>query len=529
MRTLKMKYSLIILIVSSMFVACDSVVELTPKSGIETENYFKNEADVLVALNGVYDALGDLNGYGNKLWGAGIEIMNDEMEPTPGKSNIILKIQLSNGTVENENTILKDIWGNAYVGINAANLVLSKLPEVEMDERLKNRVEAECRFNRALWYFNLVRMWGDVPLKLQPSTTIDEVYDRAPKEDVYAQIIEDFEFGAGVVNGNWSESNSETGLMWSYEGQNERGRATKGAAMAYLAKVYQHKAGWPLKDAGAWAKSVAWSKRVIESGNYGVYGDLDNDGIYEDDNYSRIWGYDNEYNEEIIFDVQFIQGEVGEGGQIGSYYGVSGKAVYGASNTHGHVLTSFTDSYDSADNRFEWNVVTFKYTKANDGSTQPHKKKKDYTLGKFRRPWGADHYWTDIPLNLPLIRYSDILLTYAEGLFETGGDVQVINNAINEIRKRAYGTKWEESKAVDVTGMDHETFIDMLLQERSWELCYEGMRWFDLVRTEKLIEKINESVNDGKENFKWPLHGQLPIPQYELDINTHWATNGYDL
>ena len=75
--------------------------------------------------------------------------------------------------------------------------------------------------------------------------------------------------------------------------------------------------------------------------------------------------------------------------------------------------------------------------------------------------------------------------------------------------------------------MDREAFIDFLLQERSWELCFEGMRWFDLVRTEQLLEKMLASNSDGRLNIRWPLHGKMPIPQYELDINQHWETNGY--
>ena len=518
--------------------ACEDILDLSSKSGIPMVDYYKTQDDAIIALNGVYDYLGKIDGYSKHLWGAGIELMNDEMQVKPGKANLIAKEQLSNGTVENSNIILKAIWGNSYAAINAANMLLVKLPEIPMDERLRNRIEAEARFNRALWYFNLVRIWGDVPLKLEPNTTYIQKYDRAPSVEVYAQIIEDFEFGAGVVDGEWVESDEGNGLFWNYKEAMQRGRATKGAAIAYLAKVYQQMAGWPLKSEGAWEKSVEWSKRVIDSGYYTIYGDLDNDGVYADDDYSRIWGYDNEYNSEIIFDVQFITGDVGEGGQVGAFYGIQGSAALGASNTHGNVLKSFTNTWDADanlnnkpetdDNRFEWNVATFKYNTS--GKEIPHKNPGTYTLGKFRRPWGATHYWTDIPLNLPLVRYADIVLTYVEGLYETQGLAAVteINMHLNSIRKRAYGTKWNEATyAADITGMDHDAFIDFLLQERSWELCYEGMRWFDLVRTEKLVDNINASVSVAKDNVKWPLHGKMPIPQYELDINQHWETNGY--
>ena len=124
------------------------------------------------------------------------------------------------------NDILQDVWGSVYVGIFRANTVLNRIAPVDMDEALKNRYRAEARFIRALSYFNLVRLWGPVPLILEAEspTEVRETAVRTPVADVYAAIEADLQFG--VAN-----------LPDAYTG-NDRGRVTSGAARTLLGKVY---------------------------------------------------------------------------------------------------------------------------------------------------------------------------------------------------------------------------------------------------------------------------------------------------
>ncbi|WP_146902807.1 RagB/SusD family nutrient uptake outer membrane protein [Adhaeribacter aerolatus] len=473
---MKIKNIYTILLAGTLLSACqDKFLDLQPISSATTGNFYKNADDIKNAVTGAYASL-QAGGISTNNYVFG-EVRSDNTVPVASGS-VTDQDEFDRFYIRTTNPFINDRWNNGYRSISRCNAILDRIGGITMDENLKNRYTAEVKFIRALVYFELVRTYGDIPLVLKEITDPDAGYEygRNPKAEVYAQIEKDL-------------TEAEAVLPVTYTGT-DIGRATKGATKALLGKVYLTQRNFQ----GAANKL----KEVIDLGVYGLLPE-----------YADVFDSNNENHRENIFDIQFRSGGVGEGSPWPNAFAPenSGNAVipFGGGGNNQPTL-DLINSYEPNDKRKNFSLAT-SYVNAS-GATIPYN-----FIRKYR----------DVPAtsgdndnNIPIIRYADVILMYAEALNELG--YQPTGNAftyLNQVRTRA-GLKGLTSVEVP----NQEAFRLAMEQERRVEFAFESHRWFDLVRTGRAIPVMN-SKKDQFRLVKTVSETDLvfPIPQSQIDIN----------
>ena len=521
-----MKYQLKIYVGLSFLIllsSCKGFLDETPESFLSPTTFFNSERNIEVAVNGVYDVLGarglgaGLN-FGN--YNQGLLFMGehgtDQMRaPNDDPSNRFHQLDLYAYTSSAD--VPTQVWRAHYVGINRANTVISRvellLDDPEFNHENLLRYIAEVRFLRALYYFNLVRFYGAVPLKLTEtaSLTANDVVSiaRSPEIDVYEQIEQDLLFA------------QEHLLMPSVLADTENGRVTKTAAWSLLSRVYLTWAGYPLKDESKWEQAANYAKKVIDSGEHSLMAD-----------YVNVFGVvdrSTEVNPEIIYAVKFSN-VTGEGCTLGIVNGIIGlqganAKIPGISASDGTIRVEeyYYNSFDPDDQRRDWTCSAFRVRP--DGSTvplNPNQMEKNIGMAKWRRD-GSFVGGPNSPYDYPLIRYADVLLMYAEATAQANGAPTFESyEAVNMVRRRAFGKPFDiPDPTIDYSGLSLSEFIDAVLQERSWELCSEDCsRWHDLIRYERLGEVVKAVKRPSVlEYFDESKHKLFPIPLLEMDSN----------
>ena len=463
-----------------MVLSCQKQLELKPHK-IYYDNFYQTQEDAIGAINAVYSLLSYVNQYNSSLWLIQ-DVSSDDCisRTTLNDPNIH---QFNNYDIESTNTYLKSIWQGSYLGISRANIVLQKVPDIEMDSTLKIQIIGEARFLRGLFYFNLVRLFGDVPLLLVPVS--DDLADdetnvfRTSKDIVYNQIIEDFSVA------------SEKCPNYYYTSE-DKGRATKGAALSFLANTHL--------TIGNWDKSATAAQDVIDLGVYELYPD-----------YSSNFKDINRNGEESVFAAQFFSGVPSQQNQIV----ISGlPSIPGTFSAGVEIMLPTQDllnSFEEGDYRKE---VTF-FDHYWFETFEPH----------IWKHWDQDTYEPDQTAqcgsNFAIVRYSEVLLIYAEALNEISGPTSEAYDAINEVRARA--RNGNENALADLTGLSQDEFRNAVLHERRVEFVNEGKRWYDLVRTKNLIDYVKRAKGDNTnpQEFNYVF----PIPQRELDVNNNLTQN----
>ncbi len=502
--------------------SCDSTLDVEVENNISTSNFFRSQEDFDLALAGVYDILGnhqDDSGFGTYF--RGLLVMGragtDEGYIIPDFAQY--GVEVSNYTFTAVSQIPDRVWAFQYKGIARANTVINRLEQagdVDIPDSEVERIEGEAHFLRAYYYFQLVRYFGAVPIVNEEVTDVAQLsLERAPVAEVYQQIIQDFTKAEELLPLN-----------------NTNGRAEKMAATAMLAKVYLQMSGFPLQDQNAAVLAAQKANEVINSGLYALM-----------PNYQDVFKLENEYGSEYIFSVQFTFCGNCEGGQVGTWDGVPGVWTYARTYSIFRTFNEFYDSYDPADLRRDYNIVDYNVIDE-DGNTQPTNDGNRYAF-KWRhepnpenRPGGSGFFEWQSAFDFPVTRYADILLTYAEAVNRSNGSPSLeAYDAINKVRRRGYGLDINTpNPEVDLTpGMSFNEFQDAILNERKWELCYEGHRWHDLVRFGKLVEAV-QSINSPESieqssaaNNIQPKHVLFPIPQSQIQVSNGVLTqnDGY--
>ncbi len=482
----------LIVIMALGFVSCESFLEESPKHLVTIENYYKTEQDALSAVNSVYAyfnsySTGSTAGiYHSTFWvTAGLasdELLNNQIG-SPQYD------QLANFSQTPKNAALEEIWAIHYKTISLANIAIERIPSIEMDEALRTRYVGEAKFLRALLYFNLVRMFGKVPLLIEENAGL-----YPPQSDVdviYQQIIKDLSDAFPV-------------LPKSYPIGNGRGRATWGAAKSLLSKVYLTTKQWDLAASNA--------KDVIDSNVYSLW-----------DDFGEVFKLSSRGGKEAVFSIGF-----GDGGGAISFWEVgqflvrllpTELSVEGVQNAQGWQIPTMYlySAFDIDDRRRE---VTF-ITEINntDGTT---KTIRPYIKKYWDRD--AEPKGNESSNDFPVIRYAEVLLIYAEALNEIGGaNTNTALEYINKVRKRARynGTTYEDTLP-DYSGLNQEQTREAILKERMFEFVAEGHRWFDLVRFNKLegqVKLAKPTITPTSKNYLFP------IPQYEIDLNKNLVQN----
>ncbi|MDX2302812.1 MAG: RagB/SusD family nutrient uptake outer membrane protein [Microscillaceae bacterium] len=363
---------------------CSDFLDLSPQSEANVENFYRDAEDFENAVLAAYSALQSGSQYGSsgtdEFGGNFYAIMevrgDDTSDGSLGAGNGIATAELDLFIESAGNIILAQTWGSLYQGINRCNIVLNRIDGVSMDQDIRNQLKGEVSFIRALSYFNLVRIWGDVPLVLTEVSVEDARNTiRNPVGEVYEAIIADLTFAQSTLP--------------NFYGTSKLGRATSQAASALLGKVYL-----TLKR---YNEASTVLKAVINSGVHSLLDDI-----------TDVFAPTNKGNNEIIFSVRFLKGGSGEG-----------NSGFGTPN-----VQNLVPFYDPNDLRLA----------LLDTIEDPNSVSKRF-LRKFFDPASSAG---DRAPDFPVLRYADVLLMAAEALNEESytPDGEAFNY-INQVRTRA--------------------------------------------------------------------------------------------
>ena len=480
------------LILATGQLACSDMLTEQPRDRITTDAFFKTAADAKAALAATYRPLSTQSLWGiNLQWPLMAATDESRVGPEEENPNIVALTQLAwtttNPYIAGSNSA-GGAWGGLYQMITRANLVLARVPDITMDETQKSQMLAEAKFLRALGYFYLVRLYGDVPLVLTPEDQA-ALGPRTPQADVFAQIVQDATEAEAVLPQSW--------------GASDKGRATQGAAEALLAEQYLWR--------GDWANAALFAKKIIDSGVYSLV-----------PNYIDAFLPGSQNRSEEIFAAQSssVTGAPAIDIAAWEYPRNMNPNANGGWGTW-QPLQSFIDSYPAGDYRQE---VSF-FTSGIDPSGNivtflPHV----YKYRPTARPGQQDVNW-------PIYRYADVLLMYAEALNEQGQTPEAIGY-VNMVRARARNGTGAENRAAPAdlpTGLSQADARAAIFDERKWELAFEGKRWFDLVRQGFTVFQTAEATDPTviPENIQ-PTRMVWPIPQVQIDLNPQLTQNpGY--
>lgn len=488
---MKLKYNLIaIALLGFSFSSCSDFLEQNPQTDLSENDFYKTADDILSAVNGVYSSLQEGDIYGN--WYVFGEIPSDNTRNQLSGS-VTTQNEFDQFYIDTQNSMIANFWKAAYKVINRTNTVLGRIDGIEINTELANRYKLECKFIRALMYFNLVRVYGDVPLVLK-EISISESYDilREPKENVYNQIIADLK--------------EAQDLPVSYSTA-EDGRATQGAAKALLANVYMtlHK----------YAEAETILAEIINSGQYSL---LENTpGSLNIDGYKNVFSPVNHNSEEGIFEIQFLKGGYGEGSNYANNFAPenSGTNVVAVGGTGGNNIPEMDiyNAYEEGDLRRDFSMSLGYYD---------NRKNNEWVESRYVCKFMDVPYQNnDASNNYPVIRYADVILMYAEALNQNGKTAEACKY-LNMTRRRGFGYQTTETSPVDLQTTDKAQFALMVEQERRVELAFENHRWFDLIRTGRAVEVMKSkgfSLNE--------TNLICPIPQKQIDVNPKLTQNDY--
>jgi len=455
-------------IISTISICCiallsckKSFLTILPQSQATDVAFYKTTADISNAVTASYAPLQTmyLGNYPSTtpVFVTMIEARGDNVEDLNPGGNAGTEFNIDRFLAKSDNADITTAWGLIYNGISRCNTTLTHL-DVVTNPALKSQFQGELKFLRALHYFNLVRLWGPVPLVLTPISADDaKKQNRNSVQEIYSAIESDLTQAAAL-------------LPISYTNAADIGRATQGAAKALLGKVYLTEQKY--------SQAVTILKDLVPATNSYGYSLLPN--------IADVFSVNNKMNAEIIFAVRFNKTIANQGHSLPIYFNQPG------------LDPNLTASYQSPDSRRDLlNTVTL------DANDKPVKKYYD-TFDPNTKSLGNDFI---------VLRYADVLLMYAEAENETAYSPDAFTY-LNAVRSRAGASVYAQASLPD-----QASFRAAVLNERRLELPLELHRWFDLTRTNTAITAFQNSALTpiSIQGYQY----LYPIPQTELNISTN--------
>lgn len=469
------------------FAGCsDSFYDIKPQGAVTADSFFKTEEHAVSATSATYNILRDWQIHVFAYVGC-TDILSDDGDKGSEPNDALFLLDMDNFTFDATNVAPVSVWTGYYQAIFRANIAIQRIPEVTGDENLKKRLIAENKFLRAYFYFNLVRWFGDVPLITHQLVSSEFKQARSKASDVYAQIVSDLKDAIDVLPEKSKYASADLG------------RATKGAARGFLAKVYLTQ-----KD---YVNAEKYALDVINSNEYSLLPD-----------YGQIFTRTGENSSESLFEVQCTVSDTRTdgGSQYNEIQGVRGSPNLGWG--FNRPSDSFIAEFEIGDPRRDATVL-YEGEVLPDGSGIVEKNPKEFNARYNQKAWVPAHAGENGsgPGNIRLLRYSDLLLMATEAMNENGKPAEALKY-LNAVRARARGTA--KTILPDVTTSDKVTLRNAVWHERRVELGMEQQRWFDLVRTGRAATAMKAN---GK-NFIVNKHELLPIPQTEIDLSSGTIT-----
>ena len=482
-----MKKYIFSLLIVLLFSACsDSFFEKYPTDSIAEENYLNTSDEI---QNVLYSAYANMRGdFANSLVYLGDLPTDNAYDYKLNNSSD--HIALNESGVDPQNGVTSALWAACYEIINRCCIVLDNIDKVDISDDRYNQMVGEAEFLRAYTYYVMVRVWGDVPLVLEDVKDFMDVYTygRTNADTVYNQVINDLKDAAAK-------------LPPYYTSSAEIGKATSTAANAILGDVYMTRHDY--------ANAKIYLKKVIDEEGPHL-------GLLDD--YASIFDSRNANNKEIIFAIQYASNQ---SPKMSNYLG---------SGTLGNIQQQYIDPGNGGSELYGVNIMLM-----------THELEAKYAANDLRRSVlytdiiDADYHYF-IPMTLKyfdyqnvtdhlsgtpdsgcetiISRYSDVLLEYAECLNETNDQAGAIE-LIKRVRNRAGLT-------TDIAA-NHESVFLAIEKERQLELCMEGHRWFDLLRTGRTEAVMNAyytnrsfDENATLQNYEYGEANSCSVEDYEL-------------
>jgi starch-binding outer membrane protein, SusD/RagB family len=488
MKKLKI-YSLLLIIVLGM-IACTDLEE-EPIGLLAPEGFFKTEKDVEAAIFGAYGRMA-YNLYWGRKMSLSIMLLSDMVDignpATPSR-----RVQLNDFTSDEYNGMVSAFWPASYEIISAANAAIAGAESIgDLDDARRNALIAEAKFARSVAYFNLVRLFGDIPHIIDAVSDPETLRDisKTSVADVYAQIIDDLEFGTQHLPMT----------------QNARSRGSRGAAATMLADVHL--------TLGNYSEAYNNAKWVIDNAVELEYAlEADYQDIFD--------AFKQDASREPIFVIDFkglVRGSEGDD-LIGPVTGVISSDMQGWD-----VAVPSLKVYESFDTTDYRTSVAFVTETTVDGVPTPWadwKYPRPHIAKYTRFPGNAQGNNRQTDINYYVYRYADVLLMAAEAGNEVSGPNAELEGYINQVRTRARNAAGVmNTSPLDLApGMSKDGFRDMVLEERRIELSFEMKRWWDIKRR-NLGDEVFVGANsyEPHDNFTSDDY-LLALPQDELDRN----------
>lgn len=428
----------IIIVVATILSSCENELIQNPITTKTSDNFFTNEKEVEEAVNAAYATLQFKGNFNTAIPAIGEIPGEDAYDATPANDGGIYG-QLDDYNVIPQNGLIGDIWEDTYKGIQRANIVINKITNIDFeDESTKQARIGEMKFIRALYYFNLVRIFGDIPLVTEEVENPQDYFKqtRTPKNEVYQQIKDDL---TDAITKLPQRNNAN------------KMRAVKTAAQTLLGKVEL-----TLKN---YTEAKTHLLAVVNSGLHSL-----------ETNVSDVFSIENELNKEIIFSVQYASGINAnkEGSDAYRMFNPTGRTEGALRGTKGHGVLkgTFYDLYATNDARKDVYVGVIESGEAYNNKIAPP--------STVINDAGSD--WV-------VLRYADVLLMLAEIENEQENTVVAVNY-LNVIRNRA--------TIGNYTGnITKEAVFNEIDLQRRLELVWEGHRWFDLLRQNRAQSILN--------------------------------------
>lgn len=484
-----------------MLTACsEDFLNKAPEDSINTANFFRTQDDAIAAINGAYQPLQWPKLYNMRMWTTDIMAGNSIVGAGGGTDGIETQDE-ANFVTSTDNQGVLDLWRGPWPGILRCNIVLKNVTGMNINAALKNRILGEAYFLRANYYFILVRFFGDVPLVTEPVDPSGNLRPaRAPKADVYNQIIADLNNAATLLPPREQYSGSDVG------------RASQGAALGLLAKVNLTLGNWKnVVDLCNQVKALGYVLDASYADNFDVTKKNGPESLFEVQYYGKS-SYDFWANEN-------------QASWLSTFTGPRGSNMVAGGWGWNQPTEEFVSSYETGDKRKDVTVLYQGCPSFGGLTYQKSYSTTGYNLRKFLVTQSVSSSYDNSPMNFPVLRYADVLLMKAEALNESGNTAEAQlpatddNATLNKVRARA--------GLPDVTGLNQTDLRLKILHERRMELAFEGQRWFDLIRVNGGQYGIDflHSIGKSNMNTKYLL---LPVPQKERDANPNLTQNpGY--
>lgn len=484
---MKYRYSIYVFLI--LFFACSKdFLDRQPLVGVTEENFYQTEGDAIAAVNAAYAALQfELSPAGHFRWFWGDIVSDDANKGGSGDNDVFDLLLLETFQGRTNSDLLESEWAANYDGIYRANVVLEKVPDIDMDPILRSRILGEARFIRAWFHFLQVTVFGNVPIVDKVLAPSEFNQPQAEPEETWAFIERDLIQAIEVL-----PLKSEYPLS-------ELGRITKGAAQALLAKAYLFQ--------NKFSEAEQTAAEVINSGEYMLVPD-----------YASIFTQEGENNAESIFEIQYMNASGGNWGRNNANEGTFTNVFQRARGQFGGFGFNIP-TQDLVDEFFKEGFEDPRLSSTVFREGEPMGDRGIFTkeaTGGFPHDYYPKKYFNNLSEEAPfgdpapnggsndrVIRYSDLLLMHAEAAYHTG-NISAAQGSLNQVRARV------SLSPIISSGPE---LLEAIYRERRIELGLEGHRFFDLVRTGRAQDVL------GPLGYQEGVHNIFPIPLTQIQLS----------